>query len=127
MLIIAFYTFAKILSKLVEVILRLLLASSILYLTLPALLIMYTFLLLITKRYIIFCNRDILTKIRKTSFTLQNGNIKKANLILKINFITNLAIHLEFIFKYLFRAKNNLYIIKKMIGLQITYKKSIMT
>ena len=64
---------------------------------------------------------------RKTSFISQTGNIGRANLNLKANVITNLATHLGFLLKDLFNAKDVLYMVKKVVGLQITHNKSVMT
>lgn len=127
LLIIAVYTFAKILSELVEVTLRLPPVLSDLYLIFLTLLIICKLLLSTIKRYISLHNRAIFIKTRKTSFISQTGNIKKANLNLKAIVITNLITYLGFFFKNLFRAKDVLYIIKKIVGLQITHNQSVMT
>lgn len=69
------------------------------------------------KQYICLRNRVILTKIRKTSLTLQTNNIKRANLKFKANIITNLVIYLRFLLKYLLNAKDILYIVNNIIDL----------
>lgn len=66
-------------------------------------------------------------KIRRTNFTLQTGNIRKANLSLKVNVIINLVIYIGFFLKYLFKAKNILYVAKKVVNLPFIYNMSIMT
>lgn len=123
----ALYTFARILSELVKVTLHLPAALPVFHLTPLTLLIIYTLLLSTMKWYISLYNRVILTKTRKTSFTSQSDNIKMANLNLKINIIINLITHLGFLLKYFFNTKNLLYMIKKVVGLQITHNISVMT
>lgn len=71
--------------------------------------------------------KAILTKTRKTSFTSQTGSIRKVNLNLKANVITNLATNLGFLFKHPLAIKNVLYMVKKVISLQITHNKTVMT
>lgn len=110
------YIFAKILFKLVEVILLLPPVLLVLHLTLLTLSIICTTPLSITKRFISQCNRAISTKTGKTSFNSQTGNIGRANLNLKANITTNLALHLELLFKLLFNAKDVLYVVKKMLA-----------
>lgn len=127
MFIIALYNFAKILYELAKIIFYLPTALPVFHLTLLALLIICTLLLLTMKWYISLCNRVILTKTRRTSFTLQTGNIRKANLNFQANTIINLATYLGFFFKHLLKTKDVLFIIKKFVGLQITYNKSVMT
>lgn len=121
----ALYTFARILSKLIAVTFHLLPVSSVFYLTPLALSIIYTLLLLTIKRYISLRNKAILTKMKKMTFTSQTNSIGKANLNIKANLITNLAIYLGFFFKYLLNIKDILYMIKKLICLKITYNKSM--
>lgn len=68
------------------------------------------------KQYITLYNRAILTKTKKTTFISQIRSIKRANLNLKVNIITNLIILLEFLLKHFFNIKDVLYIIKKAVG-----------
>lgn len=122
----AIYTFIKILSKLAKIILYLPPALTVFQPILLALSIIYTLLLSTIKQYINLCNRIILIKTRRTSFTSQISCIGRANLNLKINVIINLRTHLEFFPKHFFNIKDILYIVKKVVSIQITHNKSIM-
>lgn len=121
------YTFIKTLSKLTKVILCLSQALSVLYLTFSALLIICILLLSTIKWYISLHRRAILPKTRKTNFPSQTSSIERVTLNLKANIIISLAIYLKFLLKYLFNTKDVLYMVKKVVGLQITHNKSVMT
>lgn len=127
LLIIVMYTFAKLLSKLIEVNFCLPPALPVFYLTTPALSIICILLLSTMKYYINLYNRVILTKIRRTGFTSQTSSIERVNLNLKANVITNLAIYLGFFLKHFFNVKDVFYMVKNIVNLQITYNKSMMT
>lgn len=79
------------------------------------------------KWYISLCNRAILTKTRRISFILLISNIKRANLNFQNNGIIDLTSYLGLLFKHHFDGKNDLYVAKKVVGLQITYNRSVMT
>ena len=79
------------------------------------------------KWYISLLKRVILTKTRRTSFISPTGSIKRANLNVQSNVIKDLATHLGLPLKHLFDLKDVLNIAKKVIGLQITNNRSMMT
>lgn len=119
------YTFAKALFEILKVILLLPPVLTILQIIFLVLSIICKTLLLIVKRSISLYNTAISTKTTKTSFISQTNNVEKANINLRANVITNLAIYLWFFLKYLFNVKDVLYVAKKIVGLQIIYSKSL--
>lgn len=121
------YIFAGILSKLIEIIFHLSPASLVFYLTSLTLLIIYTLLLSTMKRYISLYIRAILTK-KKRRVLLHRLIVLEGQILnFKANIITNLITLLNFLPKYFLNAKNVLYVVKKVISLQITYNKSVIT